>query len=197
MACAPDVAAILTKLFTVDGHLATGGNVSPILSYFAYEDMFIEIDQLAKERNCIMSCLMDDMTFTGIGATKELLYQVRRIVGRYRLRVHKMKRFRAGQPRVITGVAVTKTGIRVPNRRQAAIANDLRSLNSAQSDGVRLDVLPRLIGRAHEAAQIDPAWRLQAKALVAQRKEIKLLGPNQIVRPESIGAENTSASARD
>jgi len=36
MECAPDVAGVLTKLLTVDGHLATGSSASPILSYFAY-----------------------------------------------------------------------------------------------------------------------------------------------------------------
>jgi RNA-directed DNA polymerase len=34
--CARDVAGILTKLLTVDGCLPTGGNASPILSFWAY-----------------------------------------------------------------------------------------------------------------------------------------------------------------
>jgi RNA-directed DNA polymerase len=174
MQCAPDVSAILTKLFTIDGHLATGGNVSPILSYFAYMDMFSEIEALAKHFDCIVTCLMDDMTFTGPRASPNLIYQVRKIIGRNRLQAHKTKKFRASQPRVITGVAITKVGIRVPNKRQAVIADDIRSLNSTISNTARLNMLPQIIGRAYEAAQIDPRWRNRAEGLVTHRKEIKL-----------------------
>jgi hypothetical protein len=57
MLCAPDVAGIIARMFTLDKHLPTGGNVSPILSYFAYMDMFAEIDDLAKRSGCVMTCL--------------------------------------------------------------------------------------------------------------------------------------------
>jgi RNA-directed DNA polymerase len=173
MQCAPDVSAVLTKLMTVDGHLATGGNVSPILSYFTYTDMFLEIENLANQRDCKMTCLMDDITFTGPGATRELIYDVRRIVAKYRLRAHKTKLFRAGQAKVITGVAVTRTGLRVPNRRQVAIAEDLKSLSVAPSDEQRLTILRRVIGRMHEAAQLERFWRKRAHPLAAERKAIE------------------------
>jgi RNA-directed DNA polymerase len=173
MLCDPDVAAVLTRLMTVDGHLATGGNVSPILSYFTYVEMFLEIESLADQRDCTMTCLMDDMTFTGKRATRELIYEVRRIIARYRLQAHKTKVFKTGQPRVITGVAVTKVGPRVPNKRQMAIADDLRSLSAAQSDQERLAILPRVIGRMHEAAQLEQSWRGRARALAAERKDIE------------------------
>jgi RNA-directed DNA polymerase len=172
MCCVSDVAAILTRLMTVDDHLATGGNASPILSYFAYMDMFSEINELAEKRNCRMTCLMDDMTFTGPGATRNLIYEVRRILARYRLWAHKTKMFKACEPKVITGVAVTMSGRRVPNNRQRVIRRDLRHFSAAQSDYARMDVLPRLIGRVHEAAQVDPTWLPRAKALVAQRAAI-------------------------
>jgi RNA-directed DNA polymerase len=173
MLCEPDVAAVLTKLMTVDGHLATGGNVSPILSFFTFMDMFSEIENLAARRDCRMTCLMDDMTFTGPGATRQLIYEVRRVVAQYRLRAHKTKIFKAGQPRVITGVAVTKVGPRVPNRRRVAIAEDLKSLSAARSDEERLIILRRVIGRMHEAAQLEPSWRVRAYALAAERKVIE------------------------
>jgi len=112
MLCAPDVAGILARIFTIDRHLPTGGNVSPILSYFAYMDMFAEIDDLAKQSGCVMTCLMDDMTFTGSGASGSLIYEVRRILGRYRLCAHKTKVFKARQVKIITRVAVTMRGRR-------------------------------------------------------------------------------------
>ena len=65
MHCARDVSGMLTQLLTVDGHLATGSSASPILSYYAYEDMFGEIENLAIRNECIMTCYVDDMVFTG------------------------------------------------------------------------------------------------------------------------------------
>lgn len=173
MACEPDVAAVLTKLMTVDGHLATGGNVSPILSYFASADLFSEIATVASSKGCVMTCLMDDMTFTGPGATRELIYQVRRILARYRFRAHKTKIFKVGQARVITGVAVTKLGPRVPNRRQVAIAKDLKSLSAASCDDERLCILRRVVGRMYEAGQLEPEWRARARELVSQRIDVE------------------------
>jgi RNA-directed DNA polymerase len=173
MQCQPDVAGLLTMLVTVGGHLPTGGNASPILSYFAYSGMFDEVDAVASQRRCVMSCLMDDMAFTGSGATARLIYDVRRILARYRLWAHKTKVFKAHEPRVITGVAVTTRGLRVPNKRQKAIAQDLRDLSAAQSDEARLTILRRATGRAYEAAQVDPAWLPRAKAYTNQLRAIQ------------------------
>jgi RNA-directed DNA polymerase len=133
-------------------------------------DMFAEIDDLARRSGCVMTCLMDDMTFTGSGASGRLIYDVRRILGRYRLCAHKTKIFKAHQVKIITGVAVTMRGRRVPNKRQKAIAQDLRDLRLARSEEKRLAILRRATGRAYEAAQVDPAWLPRAKSLAAKLK---------------------------
>jgi len=182
MLCAPDVAGILARICTVDKHLPTGGNVSPILSYFSYLDMFDELHALAIQYDCKLTCLMDDMTFTGLGASRRLIYEARRILARYRLAAHKTKVFKARQTKIITGIAITTRGRRVPNKRQKAIAQDLRELRRAQSDENRLTILRRVIGRAYEAAQVDPAWLPRAKSIAAKRKtlETKLRGQTGI-----------------
>lgn len=173
MQCQPDVAGLLTRLVTVDGHLPTGGNASPILSYFTYKQMFQEIDALAAARGCVMSCLMDDITFTGGGATASLLLEIRQILKRYRQWAHKTMVFKAFEPRVITGVAVTANGLRLPNKRQKAIAQDQRDLRAAQTDDARLTILRRAMGRAYEAAQIDRAWLPRAKAYADQLRAVQ------------------------
>jgi hypothetical protein len=179
MLCAPDVAGILARSFTFDSHLPTGGNVSPILSYFSYMDMFTEINDLAQRFDCVMTCLMDDMTFTGPGASGRLIFEVRRILSQYRLCAHKTKVFKAGQVKIITGVAVTMRGRRLPNKRQKAIAQDLRDLRAARSDEERLPILRRAMGRAYEAAQVDPAWLPRAKSIAAKRKAVEASLRNQ------------------
>lgn len=170
MCCDGDVAGILAKLLTVDGHLATGSSVSPILSFFAYEDMFNEIAALASARGCVMTCYVDDMVFTGSNATRRIIYDAIQIVRRYRLWGHKTKLFKAGQPKVITGVAITKRGSRLPNKRQAAIGEERAKLDRATTDLERIAIMRRLVGRLYEAAQIDPSWFPKA-AIVANAKK--------------------------
>jgi len=173
MLCTGDVAGILTKLLTVDGHLPTGSSSSPILSYFAYEDMFEALAALAKANGCIMTVYVDDVVFTGTGATRGLLYAARKVFASYRLYGHKTKLFRPGQPRIITGVAVTKEGMKLPNKRQRGIADDLATFDSLPNGREKLVVARRLTGRLFEASQIDPAWRSKAEAMAAERDSLQ------------------------
>ena len=168
MLCAGDVSGILAQLLTVDGHLATGSSASPILSYFAYEDMFGKIEDLSVQSKCEMTCYVDDMVFTGPGATRRLLYNIIQVVRRYRLWGHKTKVFKARQPKVITGVAVTKVGRRLPNQRQRIIAEETAALGATQTDAERLAIMRSLTGRLFEATQVDPTWRPRALRLSAE-----------------------------
>ncbi|NBW07264.1 MAG: RNA-directed DNA polymerase [Caulobacteraceae bacterium] len=167
MQCAGDVSGMLAELLTVDGHLATGSSASPILSFFAYEDMFAAIYANARQRGCVMTCYVDDMVFTGKGATPKLIHEVREIARPYRLWTHKTKAFGPGEPKVITGLAVTTSGPRVPNDRKATIITELRRFQGAPAS-TTIELLRTLVGRLHEAAQIDPSWKTKALWASAQ-----------------------------
>ncbi|MGK9236838.1 reverse transcriptase family protein [Inquilinus limosus] len=173
MQCDGDVAGILANLLTVDGHLPTGSSVSPILWFFAYEDMFHDMEALANGRDCTMTCYIDDMVFTGPNAGRRLIYDAIQIARKYRLWGHKTKRFKPGQPKVITGVAITNVGPRLPNRRQKAIADDLNRLGTEDDDEQRLALMDKLVSRMNEAAQIDPSWLPKAQAMVSERRGVK------------------------
>ena len=173
MHCTGDVSGRIARLLTVDGHLATGSSVSPILSYFAYEDMFGEIENHAIQSKCTMTCYVDDMVFTGPGATRQLIYDLIKIVKNYRLRVHKTKLFMAEQPKVITGVAVTRNGKRLPNRRQQAIAQGYGELRSARTDSERLNIMEKLMGQLFEATQVDPTWQSRALQMRDERQALQ------------------------
>lgn len=164
MKCNGDVAGILARLLTVDGHLPTGSSVSPILSYFAYEDMYEEISILAKNRGCTMTCYVDDIVITGPCAGRRMIYDLKRILRKYRFTGHKTKLFRPQQPRVITGVAVTAGGCRLPNKRRINILEDASLVRSVGGEE-RTVIARRLVGRLYEAAQIDPRWRSRALAM--------------------------------
>lgn len=173
MSCDGDVAGMLAKLLTVDGHLPTGSSASPIVSYFAYEDLFHELAVLAEACGCKMTVYVDDIVFTGAGATRRLLFDARRAIGKRHLHGHKTKLFRPGQPRVITGVVVTNSGLRLPNRRQVRIADDQKLFDALPLGREKLNVARRLTGRLFEASQIDAGWRVRAEAMAAMRDDIQ------------------------
>ncbi|MDE0153236.1 MAG: reverse transcriptase family protein [Gammaproteobacteria bacterium] len=173
MHCVGDVSGILAQLLTVDGHLATGSSVSPILSFFAYEDMFDEIENLALRYECGMTCYVDDMVFTGPGARRQLIYDLIKVVRRYQLLVHKTKIFRAQQPKVVTGIAMTQRGKRLPNRRQHAISQRFKELKSARTDLERLRIMEKLIGQLFEAAQVDSTWYPRALQMRDERRALQ------------------------
>jgi RNA-directed DNA polymerase len=173
MACDGDVAGMLAKLLTVDGHLPTGSSASPIVSYFAYEDLFHELAVLAEASGCKMTVYVDDIVFTGAGATRRLLFEARKAIGKRHLHGHKTKLFRPGQPRIVTGVAVTNNGLRLPNRRQVRIAEDQKLFDDLPLGREKLIVARRLTGRLFEASQIDAGWRVRAEAMAALRDDIQ------------------------
>ncbi|MDF3606703.1 reverse transcriptase family protein [Paracoccus sp. DMF-8] len=169
MACAGDVAGMLSKLLTVDGHLPTGSSASPILSFFAYEDMFDELSILAANAGCVMTVYVDDIVFSGHGAGRRIIYAAKKIIRSRHLHGHKTKVFRSGQPRIVTGAAVTSAGLRLPNRRQRSIAQDQTLFENLLPSREKLVVARRLAGRLYEASQIDPGWRSSADRMAAQR----------------------------
>jgi hypothetical protein len=77
MRCSGDVASILAQLLTVDGHLATGSTVSPILAFFAFYDMWLEIAQIAKMAGCTLTVYMDDMTISGEQVPDRVMWESR------------------------------------------------------------------------------------------------------------------------
>lgn len=86
---------------------------------------------------------------------------------------HKTKVFRPGQPRIITGVAVTKEGMKLPNKRQKGIAEDFAVFDALPNGREKLLIARRLTGRLFEASQVDPSWRSKAEMVAAQRDALE------------------------
>jgi hypothetical protein len=117
MACSPDVAAVLAKLLTVDGHLATGSTVSPILSFFAFYDMWLAIAQIAKEAGCLLSVYMDDIAVSGEIVPDKVMWQIKQQVHSRDLIAHKERRYTGGIGEV-TGALIKDGKLQVPNRQR-------------------------------------------------------------------------------
>ena len=135
--------------------------------------MFDALATLAATKGCVITVYVDDVVFTGMGATRGLLYAARKIFSSYRLHGHKTKLFRPGQPRIITGVAVTKEGMKLPNKRQKGIVEDFATFDALPNGREKLVVARRLTGRLFEASQVDPAWRPKAEIMAAERDSLQ------------------------
>ncbi|HEY5909798.1 MAG TPA: reverse transcriptase family protein [Verrucomicrobiae bacterium] len=171
--CSDDVAAVLTKLTTISGHLPTGGSTSTILSFYAYKRMFDELADLSASRGVVMSCLVDDMTFSGEAATSRFLYEVRLIAGQYGLKVHKRHCFEPGQVKVVTGVALTPQGVRLPNQRRKNLQDATSAFAAEQDPWLKVKKGEQLLGRVTEAAQIEPRFRPYISVVARQLKEAR------------------------
>lgn len=178
-----DVAGLGTALFTWRGHLPTGGNASPILSFWAYKPLFDDIACLAEENGCLFSLYVDDMTLTGEFASRSLLFKARSLVGQHGLRAHKLHHFGAEQDRVVTGVANTNAGTRLPVRRQRLIMQAQDRLRAANSDAERREAFKPLIGRICEAVEVDPfTWKPRAERLL---QEFRAFNRKDLLTPAS------------
>lgn len=165
MQCRSDVAMLLAKALTVDGHLPTGSPVSPILSYYTHKRMFDGIANLAAEYALTFTVYIDDMCLSGDSASHAMLFKVRGIIAKAGLKSHKCRFCPAGKPRVVTGVAMTETGAKLPHRRHLKIKEGFAQVDLLPPGRQKDAAIAALISRMHEAAQLDPSWKDRAKNL--------------------------------
>jgi RNA-directed DNA polymerase len=153
--CSHDVAAVLARLTTAFGHLPTGGNSSTIISFFAFKPMFDEVHCLATSRGLVMTCCVDDMTFSGEAATAGFLNKVRVIVRRFGLKTHKRHCFEPHRTKVVTGVALTPRGFRLPNARRRKLHEAAEAFDAEKDPRKKVKLGEQLLGRTTEAAQVE------------------------------------------
>lgn len=174
MNCSADVAGLLAKLICFRGHLATGSAASPIVSYYAFQELFDDLAALARRHNLTMTCYVDDITMSGPGATNRVLHEARTLIFRAGLRAHKDHRFAPHEAKVVTGVIVGSLGIGLPFRRWQKIRTATRELKMCLVREERLKLYPPLVSRLYEATQIDPRCRVQAEFCHSEWRAYKL-----------------------
>lgn len=173
--CSPDVAGVITKLTTAFGHIPTGGNSSTMISFWGFKAMFDEIHALAQSRGLIMSCCVDDMTFSGQAATDGFLNEVHKIVSRYGLKTHKRHCFEPGQNKIITGVTQTPKGIRLPNSRRKKLHEVFMAFDKEDDLQKKVGLGAQMLGRATEAAQIEKQFGQVVPIAAKKFKDAKQL----------------------
>jgi hypothetical protein len=190
--CAPDVAGLLANLICFKDRLATGSSASPIVSYYAYKAMFDAIGQLAAENGLKMTCYVDDITLTGMAASRRLLHEVRKVIMRHGLRAHKACFCPRGQARIVTGAMVGQMSLALPYARWKAIKAEIRLARSAIADEDRVSILNRLVSRLYEAAQIDARCRRMA---VYHHSELRKLKANLELKGSLVASVSAVSTA--
>lgn len=155
MHCPSDVAAILTKLATLNGSLPQGSPCSPILAYFAYCDMWDNIYEIALRSDCKLSIYADDITISGAVVYERDVWEIKQALHRAGHRYSRKKeRSIVGKPADITGVIVSEDKLLLPNRQHKALANVRRLRQIASEGNVRHSLDRKIRGRVAQAGQI-------------------------------------------
>lgn len=154
MRCSPDVASVLAQLLTVDEHLATGSTVSPILSFFAFYDMWLAIAQIAKEAGCVLTVYMDDVTLSGDSVPERVVWAVRQQIHSRGLHYHKERRYTGGLGEV-TGTVVREGRLLLPNRQRKKAHETRLKLEEATDPVVAAQLASVLHGLNQQRRQIE------------------------------------------
>lgn len=176
----PDVAIDISNLLTINGHLPTGAPSSPLLTFWAYKEVFDKIYNFAKSLGITMTLYVDDMTFSSKSkVSKNLISFVDRELSNVGLQLHpeKIKRFKCSENKHVTGVCIDKKHrLRVKNEHRK---NLLEMLNSKE-DITQLTTkqIETCIGMIQSMQLIEPKI---FETTLKKLKEIYKLQPKRIV----------------
>lgn len=174
--CAKDVAWLLQKLCThataqngteSKRGLPTGSSISQIIAFYGYKPMFDELFELAKKNEILMTCYVDDITFSGKTITKEFQHEVRKVIHGRGLITKKSKErfFRAEEKKVVTGVVIDGDKLRVKNAQRVQIYEGIKMLMNMLESPEKRKLKKSIMGRLAVAGQIETAFKKQLETV--------------------------------
>lgn len=152
---AEDIAWLMTELVMYEDMLPTGSPSSQLIIYWAYRDMFNEINQIATERACVFTLYVDDMTFSSkTPITKELRQEVCSQLKKYGL-IAKSKKdhyYQGDTVKVITGVGINHGHKVVLNNKRKRILEQFEKCKASKN----ICDIEKLNGMLCALRQIEP-----------------------------------------
>lgn len=140
-----DVAGLIAHLATIDGKVAFGSPLTPVLCSLVHRRMFDAIAQECDARGLRCSLWVDDLTISGRFVPGELLDIIRGVIRASGLRSHKIE-FRTGARTVfVTGVGVRGRELVAPGQMMARVARRRRALRRAGTPDAREAAAPALL----------------------------------------------------
>lgn len=154
--CPPDIVAILTWLATKDDALPQGSPASPILAYWAYRDMWDEIDRIARDAHCTLSVYVDDITLSGLVVRRTTVHRIKACLLHHGHAVKESKEAaRIDSPVTITGVVVRGDQLLLPNVQHKQRYQLRKALETMAPGAERAKVEASLGGKDEVARQIS------------------------------------------
>jgi hypothetical protein len=176
MKCSKDVAAVLAKLSTCCDHVPTGSPLSQLLAYWTCKKMFDELHAASLSANVLMTCYVDDLTFSGDVLSRSWIYNtIKPIINKHGFKSHKDKYFGPDRPKEITGVIVVGNSIKVCNRHHKAIYELTLEILQVKNRGNSNKLYDTLIGKLSSAGQIDGKFKTRRTMTSKQRRLCHLL----------------------
>lgn len=168
MKCEPDVADLLAKLCTCNGHIPTGSRISMPMSFWANEKMFRELQNLSIQHNVTMTLYVDDITFTGSNVNKIFSNTVKKIITRHGHIMHPKKSilYPKGSVKVITGVVIRNGTALAKNEQHKNLYQDielLKGFSGKLSPPEKL--IDRTLGRINSLSVIESRYKDKARSL--------------------------------
>lgn len=183
--CSDDIAETLSKLCTYDNHLPTGSNISQSLAFAVNRPIFDHIQQYSKARKIKFTCYVDDLTFSGKVIPKHFTSYIRSYISENRgYKCHKIRMHNAQTPKLVTGIVVDGTVVKVRNKHRDAIVKMLHQkkhfLSTYNPDDKALILyFQRFQGHLFSAGQVNGRYRQMGKALVQERRDLGIAAYNQ------------------
>lgn len=161
--CSSDVSALLSDLTTLTLEdsstvIPTGSPCAQLVAFLAYQDMFNELHNLARNHGCMFSLYVDDLTFSSKtpfsnpAVFKKSLLQIVKRYG-HSLSLSKTAYRGADEAKIVTGVTITKEGVSaIPNKLRYKIVQ-----GTAQSCASDTSTALSTLGRISSARMIEPS----------------------------------------
>lgn len=153
MECSKDVAVILARLCCDKGVLPQGSPCSPILSYWAYSEMWDAIAEHAQNAGNKFTLYIDDLTVSGQIVSRKTIWKIQKEIYKHGLAIKAEKtRWIIDKPASVTGAIVAPEGLRLPNKQHKKLA--LARSNYFKPGGNRKKKANVLRGRVSQAGQV-------------------------------------------
>lgn len=182
--CSKDVSATLASLCTYNNHLPTGSPVSLSLSFAVNRPVFDHINKYSKDRKISFTCYVDDMTFSGpvipLSFTDYIVSYLKKSRG---FECHKIRKYNNTTTKLVTGVVIDSSGLKVRNKHRKIISELLYKENSilqnnSNVDKKTIDYYQILIGHLFSAGQINGRYRQLGLKFVKKRKAREIPAKN-------------------
>ena len=153
MKCSLDVSVILARLCCDNGSLPQGSSSSPILSYWAYSEMWDAIYQIARKAGNVFTLYIDDLTISGKIVSRKTVWEIQQQIYKHGLSIKAKKtRWIIGKPADVTGVIIGPEGLRLPNRQHKKLS--IAKSEFSRPGGNRKKKTNVLRGRQAQAVQV-------------------------------------------